>query len=71
MSATRRAPAATSRRLLALDRAFGTYYRPGPCAAPLGVTDDLGEGALGQYAHPFKTWLFALPPGRLRLNSEA
>jgi sterol desaturase/sphingolipid hydroxylase (fatty acid hydroxylase superfamily) len=53
------------------DRAFGTYYQPGPCAAPLGVTDDLGEGALGQYAHPFKTWWLALRPGRAALNSEA
>jgi sterol desaturase/sphingolipid hydroxylase (fatty acid hydroxylase superfamily) len=53
------------------DRAFGTYYQPGPCAAPLGVTDDLGEGALGQYAHPFKTWWLALRPGRAGLNSEA
>jgi sterol desaturase/sphingolipid hydroxylase (fatty acid hydroxylase superfamily) len=53
------------------DRAFGTYYQPGPCAAPLGVTDDLGEGALGQYAYPFKTWWLALRPGRAGLNSEA
>ncbi|HEY3949470.1 sterol desaturase family protein [Phenylobacterium sp.] len=53
------------------DRAFGTYYQPGPCAAPLGVDEDLGEGALGQYAHPLKTWLEAARIPRPRLNSEA
>jgi sterol desaturase/sphingolipid hydroxylase (fatty acid hydroxylase superfamily) len=41
------------------DRAFGTYRQPGPCTAPLGVDEDLGEGALGQYAHPLKVWLGA------------
>jgi sterol desaturase/sphingolipid hydroxylase (fatty acid hydroxylase superfamily) len=38
------------------DRAFGTYYQPGPCKAPLGVREDMGEGALGQYLHPFRAW---------------
>jgi sterol desaturase/sphingolipid hydroxylase (fatty acid hydroxylase superfamily) len=39
------------------DRAFGTYYQPGPCKAPLGVRQDMGEGAIGQYLHPFRVWL--------------
>ncbi len=39
------------------DRAFGTYHQPGPCDAPLGVREDMGRGALGQYAHPFRVWL--------------
>lgn len=44
------------------DRAFGTYYQPGPCDAPLGVREDMGKGALGQYLHPFKVWGRALRP---------
>ncbi|MGE0045186.1 MAG: sterol desaturase family protein [Hyphomonadaceae bacterium] len=42
------------------DQAFATHYVPGPCAAPLGVREDLGQGALGQLAHPFRVlgaWL--------------
>ena len=48
------------------DRAFGTYHQPGPCKAPLGVREDMGKGALGQYLHPFKTWWAALKPGRAK-----
>ena len=51
------------------DRAFGTYYQPGPCTAPLGVREDMGEGALGQYAHPLKVWARAIRPGRIELSS--
>jgi len=46
------------------DRAFGTFYLPGPCEAPLGVREDMGRGALGQYLHPFRVWLAALSPAR-------
>jgi len=42
------------------DRLFGTYHQPGPCDVPLGVEEDLGEGAAGQYAHPFRVWWAAL-----------
>lgn len=38
------------------DRAFGTYYAPGPCEGPLGVDADMGKGALGQYLHPLRVW---------------
>jgi sterol desaturase/sphingolipid hydroxylase (fatty acid hydroxylase superfamily) len=38
------------------DRAFGTLYAPGLCDQPLGVREDMGEGVLGQYLHPFRTW---------------
>ncbi|WP_372783863.1 sterol desaturase family protein [Phenylobacterium sp.] len=51
------------------DRAFGTYYQPGPCTAPLGVREDLGAGALGQYAHPLKVWWRAIRPGQVELSS--
>jgi sterol desaturase/sphingolipid hydroxylase (fatty acid hydroxylase superfamily) len=48
------------------DRAFGTLHLPGPCDAPLGVREDMGRGALGQYLHPFKTWWAAIRPLRTR-----
>jgi sterol desaturase/sphingolipid hydroxylase (fatty acid hydroxylase superfamily) len=51
------------------DRAFGTCYQPGPCAAPLGVREDMGEGALGQYAYPLKTWWSWIKPRRAELSS--
>ena len=51
------------------DRAFGTYHQPGPCTAPLGVREDMGEGALGQYAHPLKVWLSAARPQEAELSS--
>jgi sterol desaturase/sphingolipid hydroxylase (fatty acid hydroxylase superfamily) len=38
------------------DRAFGTYYVPGLCTVPLGVTDEMGAGAAGQLAYPFVAW---------------
>jgi sterol desaturase/sphingolipid hydroxylase (fatty acid hydroxylase superfamily) len=36
------------------DQAFRTHYTPGPCTAPLGVRDEIGQGALAQLAWPFK-----------------
>jgi len=50
------------------DRAFGTLYLPGPCTVPLGVTDDMGTGAVGQLTYPFKCWTSDLlrHAGRLR-----
>jgi sterol desaturase/sphingolipid hydroxylase (fatty acid hydroxylase superfamily) len=36
------------------DQGFGTYYVPGPCTAPLGVREDVGQGALPQLLYPFK-----------------
>jgi sterol desaturase/sphingolipid hydroxylase (fatty acid hydroxylase superfamily) len=38
------------------DRWFGTYHQPGPCDQPLGVREDMGRGALGQYLYPLKVW---------------
>ena len=40
------------------DRAFGTYYVPGLCTVPLGVTDDQypGKGLLRHLLHPFVAW---------------
>ena len=36
------------------DQAFRTYHVPGPCTVPLGVRDDIGQGALRQLIWPFK-----------------
>lgn len=40
------------------DRAFGTYYVPGLCNVPLGVTDDQypGTGVIRHLIHPFAKW---------------
>jgi sterol desaturase/sphingolipid hydroxylase (fatty acid hydroxylase superfamily) len=38
------------------DLAFGTYYVPGLCNVPLGVSDDLGSGTIGQLLYPFRVW---------------
>jgi sterol desaturase/sphingolipid hydroxylase (fatty acid hydroxylase superfamily) len=44
------------------DRAFGTYHVPGPCTGPLGVSDDLGRGIIGQLMYPFVCWVNDLRP---------
>ncbi|MCQ8781339.1 sterol desaturase family protein [Mangrovibrevibacter kandeliae] len=36
------------------DIAFGTFRVPGPCDAPLGVTDDMGKGLLDQLTYALK-----------------
>ena len=40
------------------DRGFGTYYVPGLCTVPLGVTDDQypGPGVVRHLLHPFVAW---------------
>lgn len=35
------------------DRAFGTYYERGLCLAPLGVSEYMGKGVIGQLTYPF------------------
>ncbi len=52
------------------DRAFGTWRLPGPCDAPLGVAEDMGRGALGQYLHPLRTWAAAIA-AQSRSRSQA
>lgn len=37
------------------DQMFGTYRVPGRCTAPLGVSDDMGQGAVGQLLYPLKS----------------
>jgi sterol desaturase/sphingolipid hydroxylase (fatty acid hydroxylase superfamily) len=38
------------------DVAFGTYYVPGLCTVPLGVSEDMGRGTRGQLVYPFSAW---------------
>lgn len=40
------------------DRAFRTFYLPGPCDVPLGVTDDQypGRGVIKHMLHPLSAW---------------
>jgi sterol desaturase/sphingolipid hydroxylase (fatty acid hydroxylase superfamily) len=38
------------------DRAFGTFYAPGPCNEPTGISETIAPGLIGQYLHPFKVW---------------
>ncbi|HEV2530471.1 sterol desaturase family protein [Phenylobacterium sp.] len=46
------------------DRAFGTFHQPGPCDVALGVREDMGRGAMGQYLHPFRAWRAAIRSAR-------
>jgi sterol desaturase/sphingolipid hydroxylase (fatty acid hydroxylase superfamily) len=38
------------------DQAFGTYHLPGLCTVPLGVTDEIGPGLMGQLRFPLVVW---------------
>ena len=42
------------------DRAFGTYYLPGPCGVALGVNEPLGRSAAAMLLHPFRKMLVPL-----------
>jgi sterol desaturase/sphingolipid hydroxylase (fatty acid hydroxylase superfamily) len=39
------------------DQAFGTYYVPGVCNVPLGVTDHVGTSIARQLLYPFICWI--------------
>ena len=43
------------------DRAFGTFYCPGPCDVPLGIEAPIAPGALGQYLYPLQAWFGPRP----------
>jgi len=52
------------------DQAFRTYHVPGPCTAPLGVRDDIGQGALAQLIWPLRAlWRWAKPQLSLKARS--
>ncbi len=50
------------------DRMFGTFRVPGPCDAPLGVTDDIGEGVVAQLSYPLKARAYRRLLTRLSLG---
>jgi sterol desaturase/sphingolipid hydroxylase (fatty acid hydroxylase superfamily) len=52
------------------DRAFGTYYAPGPCDGPLGVDADMGMGVAGQYLYPFRAWWNGLRKAKTAVEIE-
>jgi sterol desaturase/sphingolipid hydroxylase (fatty acid hydroxylase superfamily) len=52
------------------DQAFRTHHVPGPCTAPLGVRDDIGQSALAQLMWPLRAlWLWARPQFSLKARS--
>jgi len=51
------------------DRLFGTYYCPGPCKAPTGVSDAIAPGLMGQYLHPLRTWSARIRAGRAPISA--
>jgi sterol desaturase/sphingolipid hydroxylase (fatty acid hydroxylase superfamily) len=54
------------------DRAFGTYFVPGLCKVPLGVTDDVRPTTLGRLLHPLRCWLSpAVGPSRSEVEPAA
>ncbi|WP_082505170.1 sterol desaturase family protein [Aureimonas sp. Leaf324] len=55
---------------------FGTHRVPGPCDAPLGVTDTMAPGAFGQLTHPlkrssYKRWKKRAPLRRAEARASA
>jgi sterol desaturase/sphingolipid hydroxylase (fatty acid hydroxylase superfamily) len=38
------------------DQVFGTYYVPGRCSVPLGVTEHVGQGLARPLLYPFQRW---------------
>jgi sterol desaturase/sphingolipid hydroxylase (fatty acid hydroxylase superfamily) len=55
----------------AIDWIFGTWRVPGPCTAPLGVTDPMGRGFLGQLLHPLRPTSYAPIRALLRRKPTA
>jgi len=55
------------------DRMFGTYRVPGLVDVPLGVSEDMGKGLVGQMLHPFRpsSYRFATSAGRARSRRPA
>jgi sterol desaturase/sphingolipid hydroxylase (fatty acid hydroxylase superfamily) len=54
------------------DQAFRTYHVPGPCTVPLGVRNDIGQGAWAQLIWPFKAvWRWSIARTRaLQLTAD-
>jgi len=52
------------------DQAFRTYYVPGLCTVPLGVTDDIPPGVMGQLRFPLVAWARAYLPAPFRSRAS-
>ena len=48
------------------DQAFRTYHVPGLCTVPLGVTDDIAPGLMGQLRFPLVAWARVYLPASFR-----
>lgn len=51
------------------DRWFGTFRVPGPCTTPLGVSERIRFGAIGQLLHPFRPSAYRHPGKFLRIQA--
>ena len=45
---------------------FKTYHVPGLCTVPLGVTDDIAPGLMGQLRFPLVAWARAYLPAAFK-----
>jgi sterol desaturase/sphingolipid hydroxylase (fatty acid hydroxylase superfamily) len=52
------------------DQAFRTYHVPGLCTVPLGVTDDIAPGLMGQLRFPLVAWARAYLPASFRSRAS-
>jgi len=52
------------------DQAFRTYHVPGLCTVPLGVTDDIPPGVMGQLRFPLVAWARAYLPAPFRSRAS-
>jgi len=52
------------------DQAFRTYHVPGLCTVPLGVTDDIPPGVMGQLRFPLVAWAREYLPAPFRSRAS-
>jgi sterol desaturase/sphingolipid hydroxylase (fatty acid hydroxylase superfamily) len=52
------------------DQAFKTYHVPGLCTVPLGVTDDIAPGLMGQLRFPLVAWARAYLPASFKSDAS-
>ncbi len=53
------------------DQAFGTYYVPGFCTVPLGVTDTIQPTTVGRLLHPLRCWTGWLSRRSVRSKADS
>jgi sterol desaturase/sphingolipid hydroxylase (fatty acid hydroxylase superfamily) len=52
------------------DQAFRTYHVPGLCNVPLGVTDDIAPGVMGQLRFPLVAWAHEYLPAPSKATTD-